>query len=455
MEPQFRASGLASGIDSTALVEKLMQIEARPLNLLSQRQAAYGIQLSTIATLISGMKALGSAAETLKTSGVTVNSSTGSFSDFTVSGTAATEGRYEIRVNRLAQEAKARTSVGYSSTTDEALVPDGTLQFKLDAGSASELTYTFDTTGKSLGTIVSDINANAPKLVASIIHDGTDYFLTVSRRETGHAGADVDAANGLVISQQPGVGFMNVTQQAANARVYVDDLAVYRKTNSFSDVISGVTFTLKAASDTDVTLSYARDNSASAANVQKLLDAYNSVAGTIRKELRSDPKRNPDERLKGTFLQTMQRVLQDKLSAVVHTTGTVRTLADIGVELQKDGTLILDRTTFDAAAARDPDAVNALFQKASTGVADTYKAISDNYTKTNGNNTGLLLSQQAAVENAVKVLTERTEKVQKHIEATRERLLAQFAAMERVYQNFLSIGSFLENQTWGMGNDKK
>src|SRR4051812_3377541 len=116
--PAFQAGGLTSGLDSNALIDKLMALEARPLAALQKRQSAYGVRVSTLGTIISKLNSLKSTVSTLGTSGASVVNSSQSFTEFSTSGSASTEGRYGVRVDRLAREAKLRTAGGFSATND-------------------------------------------------------------------------------------------------------------------------------------------------------------------------------------------------------------------------------------------------------------------------------------------------------------------------------------------------
>lgn len=439
-DPVFRAGGLSSGIDTNLLIEKITEIESRPLVLIADRQASLNIQISTIGTLISRLDALNSTATSLKTSGVTSIGATGTYADFTVAGSAPNEGRFSIRVERLAKEAKFRMAAGLASASDAALVPDGLLTLRSE-GTDYNVTIT---AAMTLNDVAAEINKVASPVVASVISDGTNHFLQVARRDTGHTGADVDFANALTVTADPGLGLANV-QQAQNARLHVDGLEVNRTKNELTDVISGVTLTLKANSNvaTDVVFTRSLDNTA--ANVQKFVDAYNSVAKLLQEQLKMTPgKSRTEDSIGGSALITLQQKLQNMLSKEVVLTGKVRTLGDLGVELTKDGTVALDRTRLDKALTNNPGAANQIFSDATSGIA---KDIDDLVKKQNAVVDGVLTTRKDDIQKTIKSLDGRAEQIQRHITQMQARLVKQFTAMESIIGRFKQIGSFLDQQS--------
>ena len=80
-----------------------------PLADMEQEQSDDQTQLSTLGTLVSQLQALQSAATTLSTGGVVDIQPSSTYSDFTTSGSATTEGNYTIQVNQLATTAQMRS----------------------------------------------------------------------------------------------------------------------------------------------------------------------------------------------------------------------------------------------------------------------------------------------------------------------------------------------------------
>ncbi len=428
----YQASGLASGMDTASIVDALIEAQSAPLTQYSTRKAAYNVQLSTISVLTSRLEALQSATEALGNSGVTVNSSSATYSDFTLSGSTPTASNYSLQVEKLALAAKAR-SASLSSATDAAAVPDGSLQFTLDG----KATVAIDTTGKSLSQVAADINDKISGLSASVVSTGSGFVLAVTRKDLGYT---TTAAGALEITQDPGLG-LAVTQTAQNAKVWLDGLAIEKNSNSITDAIPGVTIDLNAASNTVQEVTFTNDQSAAVDNLKTFVDAYNDVASLITSQLHVDPDSGQtEELLNGSSMRLLQRKMQQLISGESIGSGYARTLADLGVELQKDGTLELDEEQFSKALTADPTGVNKLFSTATTGLADK---VSDMVEQQTASGDGALATRTDALEKMIANLDERTERLNESLEKQRERLTAQFTAMENVYSSMNSISSYL------------
>jgi flagellar hook-associated protein 2 len=433
--PLYQASGLASGMDTASIVDKLIKAESAPLSLLSTRKAAYNVQVSTIATLTSRLKALQTATDALGASGVTVNSNSSTYSDFTLSGSATTQANYSLQVEKLALAAKARSTNTYSAANDAALVPDGNLQFTID-GTASAV---IDTTGKTLAQVASAINDNISSLSASVVNTGSGYVLAVVRKETGYT---TTPAGSLEITQDPGLG-LSVTQQAQNAKIWLDGLQIDKRSNSITDAIPGVTINLTAASNTVQQLSFSNDQKAAVANLQKFIDGYNNVATLITSQLKVNPNAGKgEELLDGSTMHSLQRKMQQLLSGDPIGTGYARTLADLGVELQKDGTLKLNETQFAKAVANDSTGVNKVFSTATQGITAKVAAMVKQQTQTG---TGVLVTRTTALKKMITGIDIKTEKMNDSLDRERTRLTAQFRAMESIIGNMNNISSYLTN----------
>ena len=125
-------------------------------------------------------------------------------------------------------------------------------------------------------------------------------------------------------------------------------------------------------------------------------------------------------------------------------TGTYRTLADIGVKIQSDGTLQLNSAQLSKALANDPGSVDAVFSTASTGVAARMDALSKTLTDSVD---GLLVQRQKSLQKTIKDLTTSNARLQVNVDNYKLQLRRQFANMEKLIGNYNSIGNFLHTSS--------
>ncbi|GEJ59172.1 flagellar filament capping protein FliD [Anaeromyxobacter diazotrophicus] len=439
--PSFTAGGLASNLDSASIIDGLVALQQQPLTLLQKQQSAYQSQISTLGSIASRLSALKSAAQALGTGGalaVGVTSSNTSFTATTGAGAAA--GSYDLQVTGLAAAAKAR-SAGFASAVT---VTGGSLDLAVDGKHYPTAAWK---DGASLADVAAAIQASGAPVTAVVLDDGTNRYLSVTKRDTGYAvGSDPKQALVLTETSTGTQGHalgLAATQDPANASFTLDGLPFTRTSNTVSDALPGVTLALASKGSAE-TLTLANDVSGTARKLQGYVDAYNAVIQIVQTEL--SPAANTDraQTLAGdATVRGLQQRLQGLGSQQVAGLGTVRTLSDLGIKTNRDGTLTLDSTALAAAVARSPSSVDALFSTASTGLAAVVGAAVDQYTLPAS---GLLSLAQSGLQDRVKQMDDQAATLQSRLDAYHATLQAQFTAMESVVSQWKTVGSFLSSQ---------
>ncbi len=442
MESSFRAGGLASGLDTNNIVDTLTQLESRSLNQLRSRQTALRSQVSSLADLSARLAALQKAAKGLGTDGVLgLKVTTAAESGLNaVAGPGAQAGRYAVKVDTLATAARAR-SAAFAQPT--APVTGGTLH--LDVMGARYDVEIDD--GAALADVALAINRSGAPVSATVLNDGTNSFLSLTNRDSGHP-IGASPSTGLAVSQTvTGTAgsplALSVVSPAQNARVTVDGLTFERRTNTVTDVVPHLTLSLSregAALD----LVVETDTTATASNLQKFVDAYNDIVSRLQRQLAVDGDTTRATSLGGDrAVQSLQQRLGALVSLEVPGLGAVRTLADLGIKTERNGTLTLDQAALGRAVAKDPGAVNALFSTASSGVAARLDALTKAFTDPVD---GVFTARGKGLDQSVARLDQEATRMQVRIDGFRKNLIAQFAAMETVMSNLRSIGNFLTQQ---------
>lgn len=172
-------SGLATGIDTESIIQRLTELQARPLQRLMARKSQLNARMSAFDQFQGLVRNLQTAAGALSTrNAFSILKGTSSDTNVvTVNPSAeALPGTYEIRVSRLAQAHKI-VSGAHSSDTAELGVSG---RFLLN-GKVIEVNPT-----DTLRSIASKINnANAGVTASILSADGGQYYLTLTANETG------------------------------------------------------------------------------------------------------------------------------------------------------------------------------------------------------------------------------------------------------------------------------
>lgn len=447
--PTFTAGGLASGLDTNSIIDNLVKIESRSVDMAKAQQNAFQTQISQIGDLSSKLASFADAVKNLATNGVLGVKQVGTTSGFAATpSSTSTAGRYSITVDAMAQAAKAR-SAGFTAGT---LVQGSTLTLGV-SGTNYDITIA---DGSSLEMVASAINtAGAPVTAAVLDSNGTRY-LSLTNRDTGFP-VGQPPASALTITQTitgttgQALG-LAITQAATNAKVSVDGLQFERTNNLIADAVPGTTLSLQSVTTTAEDLVLSNDATSTQSNLQKMVDAYNSVMKTARAHLMAPVGSDRSQTLAGdSSLRSLQNSLEKMVSGVLNAGGTsIKTLADIGIKTTNDGTLSIDSTKLTNAISTDSRAVNALFQTASTGLGALATDLKTTYTDAIS---GIFSSRKTGLNKSVRRLDDTISELQDRVDSYRKRLVAQFTAMEKIVGNFKSIGNFLTQQTASKTNN--
>ncbi len=366
--------GAGSGLPLDDLLTKLMAAESQPLTLMAQKEASYQAKLTAYGTLSGALSAFQTAMTSLGKSSTFDNLQTTVADKTILSGTASTKaatGNYQIKVSQLAQ-AHSISTAGQTSKT--ALIGSGTpttLTFQfgsisggtLTDGVYSGATFTQDAqqaTGtvtikngdNSLQGIRDAVNAANIGVTATLVSNGSSApdHLVFTSNKTGAISSmkiDVDgdpALQSLLGYDPAGTQSMKQNSAAQNTQLTVNGFFVDSPTNEVKEAIQGVTLNVSKIGDT--TMSIAKDTAAVETNVKAFIKAYNDLTATIKKLTAYDATTKTGGLLVGdSTARTIQEQLSKTLSASLEgLSNTNMSLPQIGVTVQRDGTLALDST---------------------------------------------------------------------------------------------------------------
>lgn len=323
------APGTGSGIDIAGLVAQLMAAESQPALLrLNTKEARLQADLSAIGTLKSALSQFQDSVKALNDLEVfqTRRAISSDKDLFSVSAdTTAVASSYSVEVTQLAESTKL-LSGNFSSETE--LVGTGTLDISLGA---ETFQLTIDGSNNTLEGISAAINGaeDNPGVAASIINvddgsGGTVSRLVLTSDKVGAANTidivatDDDALDGFDLAQLNTANLTSI-QVAQDAKIKVDGQTATRDSNSFSDVITGVSFTLNKA-DVGVveTLKVSLDTANVKAKVNTFVNAYNSLADTMKQLSAFDPETGSAGALQGdSLLRGAQSQIRQTLTSGV------------------------------------------------------------------------------------------------------------------------------------------
>ena len=443
------SQGIGSGLDVAGLVAKLVAAEKAPRqSQITRAQTSTVTTISALATLKGAMASFNDSLASLKTlDAFSARSATSSAPNvFTVSADQNAEsGSYDVEVENLAS-AHQLTSDPFASGASQ-VVGTGTLSI---AVGAKNFSVAIDSSHNTLAQIRDAINQasdNKDIVRATIVNAADGAHLVLSAQSAGDA-------NKISVSQSGGDAGLSVLEynpslltNYAEQRevVYVAGFEHRSTTNTFTNVIDGVTITLLDTDEADKTrtITIANDTSGTTSRIKKFVEAYNALERQIAALRGYEPETKKAGPLLGdAMLRGIEGELRTRLTnAVGGLTGNYQSLASIGLTTQKDGTLSVDTAKLDKALAADFDGVAQLFGS-ENGVAKRLASSLD-----------AALATDAQLTTRTKTLNARSVSLQKEQAALEVRMAeigkrynAQFNALDSLLSNLSSQSAFLTQQ---------
>ncbi len=439
----FSLGGLASGIDTTSIVDSLVAVAQQPITALDKRKAQLDSASQTISSLSTKLAALKTASLALSTS-VGFSSFTATSSDAAVVTSttgSANVGSYDIAVTALARAQKTRSTSFPSSTT--ALNLAGSLDLQVGTGTAVPVAVLATDT---LTDIAAKITSSGAKVSASVVKDGTGSRLFIQGLETGAENAFTVTENGADF------GFSasgSTYQTAQDAALTIDTLPITSKTNQITDAIPGVKLALTKLTTSPATVQVAADPATLKQKITSFVNAYNDVvnAGHSAAGFGGTKATNSVLAADSAVRAALHTIGGMFSTEIPGTSGLYTTMGSIGLGVSRDGTLSLNATKFDAAVGASPESVRRLFvTDTATGATGLMTSMMSTVDK--------LLAAKGPIQSRInsfsaqsKRLADSRIKMQERVDDYGEHLKKQFTAMDQLISKYKTQGAALDAAT--------
>lgn len=430
--------GIGSGLDLNGLLDQLQDAERGKLAPIERQLETQQTKISSYGQLQTALSAFQDAAGALNDSSLYESLSTnvgGEALSATANGEAQ-PGSYNVTVDTLATRGTL-ASVGVTAADEALTTTEQTLTFTFGDGSTQDVTLAANST---LEDMRDAINANEESGVnATIVFDGADYRLALSSSETG---ADASITNFSFSDTAPfAADIDNTLQTGTDASINVNGIAITSPTNQVEGAIQGVTLNLEAEGDSTVKVE--QNTRAVREAITGFVDAYNDLKGTIGELTSFNAETGAAGELLGdSAVRTVESRLRSVLGGGIE--GQFSMLTDIGISLQRDGTLEMDSGKLDDAIANNQDALSAFFAGATDneGMAGQVNQTIEQLLGTNGTVSGAI----SGAENRIESLGERYTRMEQSIEQTISRYRTQFGQLDTMISQMNQTSSYLTQQ---------
>lgn len=449
------AAGVGSGLDVGGIISQLMAAERQPLTRLQTQQKSYQSKLSAFGQLQSAMSKLQDAAATLAKSS-TFSATTASAGDtkaFTASSTTSAQtGSYNIEVQQLARAQRVATSATTAPTVGEGSLTISLGRYAEDgsftAAADGEKTISV-AAGASLADLRDAINGADAGVSAQIINNGTVNQLVISSKETGAAQAfKLSGTGGLAdFSYDAGSATPGLTtvQQAQDARLTIDGLAITRGSNTIADAIEGVTLTLAKPTEGETAVTVSRDDETAKKAIDEFAKAWNELNTLIRTQTSYDAATKKAGTLNGdASVRSIQGQLRSVFSNPISGLSGATMLSQAGISFKTDGSMSVNSAKLAEALADPSMKIGELF--AGNGTVNGFAKTLETRVKGMLDTDGLLSARTDGINRTIKSFDARIESLEARLVKVEARYSAQFTALDAAMSSMNTTSAYLTQQ---------
>lgn len=336
-------------------------------------------------------------------------------------------------------------------TSASATIAQGVLELRVGNGAVRQITI--DDSNDTLGGLRDAINALGAGVSATLttVSPG-DVRLVLTSSSSGLAGRiSLSGLPGFEFDPVSGTGdFSQATadggQAAQGAVIKLNGLTMTSDSNTFNNIVDGVDLTVSRATTSPTTLTITHDKSSSISTaLTNMVKAYNELNKTMRDLGAYNAETKQGGPLLGNAtLRTVSSSIRNTLQAAFATNDTVKRLSDLGVEMQKDGSLTFATSKLSAAINTDFDAVAGVV----AGFGNAAKAL------TNGmlGSEGSITAASDGAKASIKSLDQRREALANRLEQVEARYRRQFTSLDKLIASMNSTSSYLQQQLSSLSN---
>ncbi|MFO6421728.1 flagellar filament capping protein FliD [Hylemonella sp. W303a] len=371
-----------NGLDVQSIVSQLVALEKKPLEKLALEKTRTEARITLMGQMTSLADSLNTAVTKLASvtgwNAVAASSSSDAVTVSAVGGAQPTS--LSVQVQQVAA-ARSTASMAFAANS---FVGSGTLKVTIGTGPTATSTDIVVSATDKLSDVASKINGSNAGVTATVMTDPNtgEQRLLLNGKETGQSKAfslsveeggvpadntDNSGLSRLVYTDGTSSTFHETTA-AADAQITVNGIALTSATNTFTDVVAGVTITATKVTSSPATVSISRNTSAMKTNIEAFVKAYNELNDLLNQTTKYEEGTQTAGAFQGdSTLLAMQRSLRSALGNVFGSTnGGYNSFSSIGVrvagsaDMRPDGHLEIDETKLSAALA-NPEAMKTLF----------------------------------------------------------------------------------------------
>ncbi|WJG25172.1 flagellar filament capping protein FliD [Vibrio furnissii] len=432
-----------SSLDPITMATQLATYDVQSFQQRYQTQSTqYQSQLTALGKVETALRAFRTAITEMNssTSSIVKNSATVSQEGY-FSATAdanALAGSYQVFVEQVATAHQVSASMPANLDATTQVPTTGTMDFTINGETMTLDLSTLDSDGDGVATmadLVSAINndSNNPGVNATLVRSNGQTYFMLSSTETGVANSVNVSVSGTGQTWfEDALTNLNEISAPQDAVIWLGaqgtGLQLTNSSNTFEGVINGVDLTVTKAQtsgEAPLSLSVGADQEGTKEQMNKIIEAYNSLMKTIdtytsiggedaqRGVLASDPT---------------IRSIESQLKTLVRGEFEGMRLSDLGIEISRDGTMKIDADKFEDAQTTNTAALESFFN-GDGNLLDSLDSLLDPYLQFSN---GLFKSRKDALQQNISRIEDKQTALERKYDMAYDRYLKQFTQMNQL-----------------------
>ncbi len=349
--------------------------------------------------------------------------------------TGAGAGTLKVMSKNDSSTASDLNLAGEASTSGSGQI-DGSFEYTISVGGSD-----------TLQSLADKINALGVSVNASVINDGTDvnaYRLSLSSLSSGKSSRMlINSSNidlGLFDLVKPQDAIISIGGASGG-----NSIVASSDSNTFTNTIGGLSLTAHQVSTTPVTIAVKQDLDNVVKDMNSFVDAFNKVIKTMADATKYDA----DTKQAGTLLGDYSvDIIRDRVFSGVRKTysssNKITRLSQLGISVQKDGTLALNEDKFRDVYASNQKAIESFFSTKDSGFGAVMDKTLDDLTKSYD---GMIAHKTKSYDERIKMYNDRISYMEDLLKNKEQLLYKKYYAMENALAGLQSMQSALSSLT--------
>jgi flagellar hook-associated protein 2 len=381
----------SGGIDAGNMAKVLAEAEvAGPRSIIDRAEKRILQENSGLSYLKANLEAFNAYTKDLATNDLfkkfSASSSNESVMGVSISGSPV-PGSYNFTSEQLATSHTIVAKQKFASPNSA--IQEGVLKLNI-AGQNHDIQVS--ASNASLAGLRDTINSGNFGISASVVNVGGEYQMMFSANNTGAANAftitsgdpDEEPPIPPIPDEEPPIppipGFesdddFQITSQAQNAEITFNGLPITNATNTFDELLPGLSLQLKSAQpNVNQSITVSRDTEGAMEAVKDFVFVYNQLRDIFKDvssydKLSAEDREKPENEFTGllagsSLVRELRSQIRESLTgAVAGLSGAYQSLADVGIAMDLKGEMSLDEDRLTTALNGDIDSVSRLFAK--------------------------------------------------------------------------------------------